>query len=105
GSADGMRRAWDPLSGEEVQRGSAGTGSVDGIAFGAGGSTAAVVVNRPLSPDVVTGDGPAYEVVFWDAREGAVRDGPRPLTHPGPVTAAAFTPDARRVLTAARDGK
>jgi WD40 repeat protein/beta-lactamase regulating signal transducer with metallopeptidase domain len=104
GYADGMVRIWDPLTGKEVQRGQAGSGSVDDIAFGADGRTAAVVINRLAGPEVTPDQGPAHEVVFFDAREGTIRDGPRPLAHPGPVSAAAFSPDASRVLTAARDG-
>jgi WD40 repeat protein/beta-lactamase regulating signal transducer with metallopeptidase domain len=102
GYADGMVRLWDPAAGDEIQRGPAGRGQVDGIAFEPGGETAAVVVNGAGGSD--TDRGPVHEVVFWDARDGSVREAPRRLAHPGPVTAAAFTADAGRLLTAAHDG-
>ena len=51
----------------------------------------------------MNGDGPVHKVVFWDPRDGSALESPRPLDHPGPVTAAAFAGPGR-VLTAARDG-
>jgi cytochrome c len=77
---------------------------VDAIAFDPGGEMAAVVVNGAGRPDAEAEQGPIHEVVFWDARDGSVREAPRPLAHPGPVTAAAFTTDAGQLLTAAQDG-
>ena len=100
GYASGVVRLWDTRTGEEFFRTAVGTGSVDAIAFAADGATAAVVVNGAPHPD---GDaGPTHDVVFWDPVAGAVRDAPRPLAHPGPVTAAAFADG--QVLTAAHDG-
>lgn len=97
GYADGMVRFWDADRGQEVARGVAGDGSADGVSFDPTGKVAAVVLNG--SPDA----GPAHEVVFLDARDGSVKADLRPLSHPGPVTAAAFTA-AGEVLTAAHDG-
>jgi WD40 repeat protein len=104
GYADGMLRLWDPANGEEVQRGAAGQGQVDSIAFDPGGQSAAVVVNGAGRTEEEADQGPVHEVVFWDARNGSVREDPQPLRHPGPITAAAFTADARHLLTAAQDG-
>ncbi len=103
GSADGMFRVWDAVTGEEIVRGRAGVGSVDGISFNPGGAIAAVVLNGAPRGDGEAESGPTHEVVFLDARDGSVLDTPRSLAHPGPVTAAAFTPD-NAVLTAAHDG-
>jgi WD40 repeat protein/beta-lactamase regulating signal transducer with metallopeptidase domain len=104
GYADGKVRLWELASGDEVRRGQAGRGQVDAIAFGPGGTTAAVVLNGAGHPEDEADPGPVHEVVFWDARDGSVREAPRPLRHPGPITAAAFTADAGRLLTAAQDG-
>ncbi|OWK36118.1 M56 family metallopeptidase [Fimbriiglobus ruber] len=104
GYADGTLRFWSAADGDEVQHGTVG-GRVDGISFSADGSTAAVVINSDGSADDDDpGAGPVHAVVFWDVRDATPRDRSRPLTHPGPVTAAAFTADGQRVLTAARDG-
>ena len=90
-------------TGEELIRGPVGAGSVDGISFAPDGSAAAVVVNGSPRPDAEDEPGPLHAVVFWDPRDGSVREAPRPLSHPGPVTAAAFAPGGG-VLTAAHDG-
>jgi WD40 repeat protein len=103
GYDDGMVRLWDPGTRQEVVRGAAGAGAVDAVAFDATGATLAVVLNAPPGADGGAGSDPAHEVVFLAARDGSVRDRPRPLAHPGPVTAVAFTPDGL-VLTAAHDG-
>jgi WD40 repeat protein/beta-lactamase regulating signal transducer with metallopeptidase domain len=100
GYASGVVRLWDVASGEEFFRTSVGTGSVDVIAFHPNGAAAAVVLNGSPQPDGEVG--PAHDVVFWDPRDGSLRDAPRPLSHPGPLTAAAFANG--NVLTAAHDG-
>jgi WD40 repeat protein/beta-lactamase regulating signal transducer with metallopeptidase domain len=100
GYASGVVRLWSVATGEEIFRTSVGRGSVDAIAFAPDGATAAVVINGAPDPD---GDaGPAHDVVFWDPRDGSVREAPRPLAHPGPLTAAAFADG--NVLTAGHDG-
>jgi WD40 repeat protein/beta-lactamase regulating signal transducer with metallopeptidase domain len=98
GYASGIVRMWELATGAEFFRTSVGNGSVDAIAFAPDGATAAVVLNG--APDGDTG--PSHDVVFWDARDGSVRDAPRPLSHPGPLTAAAFADG--NVLTATHDG-
>jgi WD40 repeat protein/beta-lactamase regulating signal transducer with metallopeptidase domain len=100
GYTSGVVRLWDVASGEEFFRTSVGNGSVDAIAFAPDGATAAVVLNGAPHPDGEIG--PSHDVVFWDPRDGSVRDAPRPLSHPGPVSAAAFADG--NVLTAAHDG-
>jgi WD40 repeat protein len=104
GYADGTVRIWDAATGDEVQRGPTSQGQVDGIAFEPVGRTAAVIVNSAACSYGENAPGPVYQVVFWDVRGGSVRTTPRPLGHPGPVTAVAFTPDAGRLLTASHDG-
>jgi WD40 repeat protein/beta-lactamase regulating signal transducer with metallopeptidase domain len=102
GYADGTVRLWDPITGAEVQRGSTGNESVDGLAFRADGSIAAVALNR------VAGAGakgtPTYAVVLWDTRTGEVVDDSRPLQHAGPVSVVAFGAGPDRLLTGAGDG-
>jgi len=100
GYASGVVQLWDLATGAEFSRTSVGGGSADAIAFAPDGATAAVVLNGTPQPDGEAG--PAHDVVFWDPRDGSVRDALRPLAHPGPVTAAAFADG--RVLTAAHDG-
>jgi WD40 repeat protein len=101
GYTDGVFRVWDRKTGEEVVRGRAGTGSVDGIAFDPAAATAAVVVNEGGRGDGEAA-GPTHAVVFLSARDGSELDDFRTLAHPGPVTAAAFA--GGQVLTAAHDG-
>jgi WD40 repeat protein/beta-lactamase regulating signal transducer with metallopeptidase domain len=103
GYANGLFRMWDANTGEEVVRGPAGTGSVDGIAFNPTGTVAAVVLNGAPRADGETESGPTHEVAFLETRDGSVLDTSRSLAHPGPITAAAFTADGH-VLTAAHDG-
>jgi WD40 repeat protein/beta-lactamase regulating signal transducer with metallopeptidase domain len=100
GYASGSVRLWDLATREEYFRTPVGNGSVDVIAFTPDGATAAVVLNGAPQPDGEIG--PSHDVVFWDPRDGSVRDAPRPLSHPGPVSAAAFADG--NVLTAAHDG-
>jgi WD40 repeat protein/beta-lactamase regulating signal transducer with metallopeptidase domain len=105
GHPDGRLTLWDAATGEEVGHTADRDrrGPVDGIAFGPDGSTAAVLVNPGAGGDADPAR-PPHAVVFWEPADGTVRDAGRPLTHPGPVLAAAFAPDGRAVVTAARDG-
>ena len=103
GSADGWFRIWDTATGEEVVRGQAGAGSVDGISFNESGTIAAVVLNSDPRREIETDSGPFHEIVFLDTHDGSILDRPRPLAHPATITAAAFTPDGG-LLTAAHDG-
>jgi WD40 repeat protein/beta-lactamase regulating signal transducer with metallopeptidase domain len=103
GYADGMIRFWDAATEEELARGKAGHGSVDGISFSPAGPGAAIVVNATAGVDGETEYGPSHQVVFLDIRDGSILDSPRPLAHASPLTAAAYTPDGR-LLTAAHDG-
>jgi WD40 repeat protein len=103
GHPDGMVRLWNTATGEEVMHGRAGRGSVDGISFAPTRPLAAVVVNGAPRTEGEIEYGPTHQVVFMDTRDGAVLDDPRPLAHPSPVTAAAYTAEGT-VLTAAHDG-
>jgi WD40 repeat protein len=103
GYVGGTVRVWDAATSEETLHRTVGAGSVDGISFNPAGNVAMVVLNAAPWTDGETEHGPAYEVVFVDARDGSVLDDPRALAHAGPITAAAVAADGG-VLTAAHDG-
>jgi WD40 repeat protein len=103
GSAGGVVRVWNATTGEEMTRCTVGVGAVNGISFTPSGALAAVVLNTTPRTEGETEHGPAYQVVFLDARDGSVLDDPAPLSHAGPVTAAAVLTDGE-ALTAAHDG-
>jgi WD40 repeat protein len=103
GYANGWVRIWDAITGEELANGQVGAASVDGISFNANETVAAVVVNGVPRAESENEAGPTHEVVFVNTHDGWVLENLRPLAHPGPITAAAFTVDGH-VLTAAHDG-
>lgn len=99
GHADGRLSLWHLATGQEEARTDSRDrrGPISGIAFHPNGSSAAVLADDPDRPT-------AFEVLVWTPADATVEHGRRPLTHPGPVTAAAYGAGGKVLVTAARDG-
>jgi WD40 repeat protein len=102
GAADGTARLWDAATGEAQGPPLSNPGTVVAAAFAPDGRAVATgsVLIQPATGKVVRS-----QTCLWDA-EGRIIG--RPLSHPGIVTALAFSPDGRLLLTGsgapAKDG-